>query len=143
MPGKGYNPSKTKDSENKGSNNPRSPDYNDFWKPDSSTVDELYEKMNNMSQEEYDNKKKLQEQEVLSFLSALPGIGPFISSADKIRQMQDYYNNTGQVPTYYTNMPGGGLSSLGNAFSQLVTKIPKGQNDLYRFYAGEPDMMFG
>lgn len=137
MPGKGYDYGK----KDKSSSNPRSPDYDGSWDSDGSTADEIYEKMNAMSQEEFDNRMKLQEMQVLSFLSALPGIGPFVTAADKSKQMQDYFNNTGQVPTYYTNMPGGGLSSLGNAVSQLVSKIPNGHNDLYQFYAGEPDGM--
>lgn len=138
MPGRGYSGG----SKDRSSSNPRSPDYDGSWDIEGSrTADEIYEKMNNMSQEEYEERKKLQEMKVLSFLSALPGIGPFITAYDKNKQMDDYYKNTGQVPTYYTNMPGGGLFSLGNAVSQLVSKIPNGQNDLYQFYAGEPDGM--
>lgn len=138
MPGKGYDYGK----KDKSSSNPRSPDYDGSYDIQGSrTADELMEKMNNMSQDEYDRKKKLQEQMVLSFLSGLPGIGGFVSGYDRAKQMQDYYKNTGQVPNYYTNIPGGGFSTLGSAVGNALSKIPGGQNDLYQFYAGEPDGM--
>lgn len=79
-----------------------------------------------------------------SFLSGLPVIGPMVQAYDRSQQLEDYYKNTGKVPSYPgINSPGGGYSQLGsvvgNGIAAMVGKIADGTNDLYQFYAGEPD----
>lgn len=78
-----------------------------------------------------------------TFLSGVPYIGPMVQSYDQIRYLEDYYKNTGKIPTYpFINSPGG-YSQLGNvaghAVGGMVNKIANGSNDLYQFYSGEPD----
>lgn len=86
-----------------------------------------------------EDQKKLQEARVTSFLSGLPLIGGFVKGIDQARQLEDYYNNTGKLPTYPANSSIG-YSGLGHsAGSAALSMIPDGQNDLYQFYSGEPD----
>lgn len=78
-----------------------------------------------------------------TFLSGVPYIGPMVQSYDQIRYLEDYYRNTGKIPTYpFINSPGGygGLGSVaGHAVGGMVSKIANGSHDLYEFYSGEPD----
>lgn len=108
---------------------------------------------NNNSSGEYDLNKFMEnsigtsdplfETRLKTFASGLPFIGPMVQSYDQVRYLEDYYKNTGKIPTYpFTNSPGGYAqlgSAAANAVGGMVNKIASGTNDLYQFYAGEPD----
>lgn len=109
-----------------------------------STLPELYgqdsEKWN------YEDETKLREAELLSFMSGMPVIGGFVRGIQGARYMDDYYRNTGMLPSYPgLNDPYGGFSTLGrsvgNAAVSLATRgksagydVKEGTNDLLTFY---------
>lgn len=59
----------------------------------------------------------------------------------------DYLNNTGlswsDIPGYNTSKLTGRTSANVNEGLRSAYKIADGQHDLYAFYAGEPDIMYG
>lgn len=109
-----------------------------------STLPELYGQ--DKEKWEYDDETKLREAELLSFMSGMPIIGGFVRGIQGARYMDDYYRNTGFIPSYPgLNDPYGGFSTLGrsvgNAALSLATRggsagynVKEGTNDLLTFY---------
>lgn len=94
----------------------------------------------------YDDETKLREAEFLSFLSGMPLVGGFVRGIQGARYMDDYYRNTGFIPSYPgLNDPYGGFSTLGrtvgNTALSLASRggsagynVKEGTNDLLKFY---------
>lgn len=91
------------------------------------------------------NKGKLQEAQALSFLSGLPLIGGIFNGYQQARYMDDYYKNTGMVPTYpgYTMSGYSGfgraagnlaLSAASNLGGSVGYNVKEGTKDLLTFY---------
>lgn len=73
-----------------------------------------------------------------TFLSGLPYIGDFLRGVEGVFRLEDLYNATGKIPAYPASQ-GVGAGAAGHAFSQAVSKIADGKNDLYEYYTGSPD----
>lgn len=86
---------------------------------------------------EISNKADLRTAQILGFGSGFPILGGLINGWQGAVQMEDLYNNTGKVPAY-PGLQSLGTGGIGSAVSQAM-RIADGSNDLYRYYAGEPD----
>lgn len=85
---------------------------------------------------------ELFEARLKSFLSGVPYVGPFVQAYDQSQMLEDLYKRTGKVPAYpgYSSIGYGGLgSAIGNTARNVANRIADGSNDLYQYYAGEPD----
>lgn len=94
----------------------------------------------------YDDDTKMREAQFLSFLSGVPLVGGFVRGIQSARYMDDYYRNTGFIPSYPgLNDPYGGYSGLARAGSNLASavasrggsagyNVKEGTNDLLSFY---------
>lgn len=77
-----------------------------------------------------------------SFLSGVPYVGSFVQAYDQSQMLEDLYKRTGKVPAYagYSSIGYGGLgNAVGNTARAVANRIADGSNDLYQYYAGEPD----
>lgn len=93
---------------------------------------------NEFVQNEVVNKSDLRGAQIEAFLSGLPFVGGMIRGIDNAQQLEDLYNNTGQVPSYPGNQSGG-LSSAGKSIGGISRKIEKGTHDLFEHYSGTKD----
>lgn len=89
-------------------------------------------------QNEYSNKADLRGSEIESLLSGVPVVGDVLRGVNGVQQMEDLYNNTGKTAAYPASQ-NLGASGVGYGAQSLVRKIEDGRNDLYQYYAGEPD----
>lgn len=108
-----------------------------------STLPELY---GDKKSWDYDDETRLREAKLLSFMSGLPVVGGFVRGVQGARYMDDYYRNTGFIPSYPgLNDPYGGFSTLGRSIGDtalsLATRgksagynVKEGTNDLLTFY---------
>lgn len=78
---------------------------------------------------------------------ALPIAGNIHNAILGRDRANDYLSNTGyswsDIPGYMSSLLTGGVSNQIGDAARSVSKILDGKNDLYEFYAGEPDRGFG
>jgi len=87
---------------------------------------------------EISGKADLRAAQTESLLSGVPIAGDLLRGVNGVQQIEDLYNQTGKVAAYPAaqNL---GASGVGYGLQSLARKIENGSNDLYQYYAGEPD----
>lgn len=127
------------------SSNPRSKDNKQSGHSFDS-LEELYNTFDSSIWGHDSGERKIREASALSFMSGLPLIGGVIRGVQSARYMDDYYRNSGFIPSYPgLNDPYGGYSGLGRSAGNIASSllsptgsagynVKEGTNDLMKFY---------